>query len=176
MKSLKIAFLGLFISILFCGSNASAIDLYGYGSYWSRKDVDGAWGAGVGLAIPLFTEHLRLDGRATFFSDGDAGRVYRDVTLIPIDLGLQVHILPYGDIDPYLLGGVSFIYVDNSSEIDLDTKTSGYIGAGLDLSLGTSLIKLFGEAIYRFAELESVLDDNIDAGGFTGNVGLKIHF
>ena len=176
MKSLKIAFLGLFISILFCGSNASAIDLYGFGSYWSRKDVDGSWGAGVGLAIPLFTEHLRLDGRATFFADGDAGTIYRDVTLIPIDLGLQVHFLPYGDIDPYLLGGVSFIYVDNSSEIDLDTKTSGYIGAGLDLSLGTSLVKLFGEAIYRFAELDSVLDDSIDAGGFTGNLGIKIHF
>ncbi|MBT8345625.1 MAG: hypothetical protein KJO28_04905, partial [Desulfofustis sp.] len=114
--------------------------------------------------------------RATFFSDSDAGSVYRDVTLIPLDLGLQVHILPYGDLDPYLLGGVSFIYVDNSSEIDLDTKTSGYIGVGLDVSLGTSLVKLFGEAIYRFTELESVLDESIDVGGFTGNVGVKIHF
>ncbi|MBT8355017.1 MAG: outer membrane beta-barrel protein [Desulfofustis sp.] len=176
MKLFKIASLGLLISILFCGSNASAIDLYGYGSYWGKQDVDGSWGAGVGLAIPLFTEHLRLDGRATFFSDSDAGSVYRDVTLIPLDLGLQVHILPYGDLDPYLLGGVSFIYVDNSSEIDLDTKTSGYIGVGLDVSLGTSLVKLFGEAIYRFTELESVLDESIDVGGFTGNVGVKIHF
>ncbi|RZW13200.1 MAG: hypothetical protein EX260_11550, partial [Desulfobulbaceae bacterium] len=123
MNLFKITSLGLLISILFCGSNASAIDLYGYGSYWGKQDVDGSWGAGVGLAIPLFTEHLRLDARATFFSDSDAGSVYRDVTLIPLDLGLQVHILPYGDLDPYLLGGVSFIYVDSSSEIDLDTKT-----------------------------------------------------
>lgn len=176
MKSFKIAFLGLLISILFCGSNASAIDLYGYGSYWGKQDTDGSWGAGVGLAIPLFTEHLRLDGRAHFFSDSDAGIVYEDVTLIPFDLGLQVHILPYGKLDPYVLGGVSYIYVDNSSDVDLDSKFSGYIGAGLDVSLGTSLVKLFGEAIYRFAELDGILEENIDVGGFTGNVGIKFHF
>lgn len=176
MKSFKITLLGLLISILFCGSNATAIDLYGYGSYWGKQDADGSWGAGVGLAIPLFTEHLRLDGRAHFFSDSDAGIIYKNVTLIPFDLGLQVHILPYGKVDPYVLGGVSYIYVDNSSEVDLDSRFSGYIGAGLDVSLGTSLVKLFGEAIYRFAELDGLLEESIDVGGFTGNVGLKIHF
>lgn len=176
MKSFKITLLGLLISILFCGSNASAIDLYGYGSYWGKQDADGSWGAGVGLAIPLFTEHLRLDGRAHFFSDSDAGIIYKNVTLIPFDLGLQVHILPYGKVDPYVLGGVSYVYVDNSSEVDLDSRFSGYIGAGLDVSLGTSLVKLFGEAIYRFAELDGLLEESIDVGGFTGNVGLKIHF
>ena len=176
MKSYKIAFLGLLVSILFCGSNASAIDLYGYGSYWGKQDTDGSWGAGVGLAIPLFTEHLRLDGRAHFFSDSDAGIVYEDVTLIPFDLGLQVHILPYGKLDPYVLGGVSYIYVDNSSDVDLDSKFSGYIGAGREGARGTSRVKLFGEAIYRFAELDGILEENIDVGGFTGNVGIKFHF
>ena len=172
----RIASLGLLISILFCGSTASAIDLYGYGSYWSKQDADGSWGAGVGLAIPLFTEHVRLDGRAHFFSDSDAGIIYENVTMIPFDLGLQVHLLPSGRIDPYLLGGASYLYVDNSSEVDLDSKFSGYIGAGIDLPLGTSLVKIFGEALYRFAELDGILGENIDVGGFTGNVGIKFHF
>ena len=176
MRYLKIVFLVFILSMFFCGSNASAIDLYGYGSYWSKQDADGSWGAGVGLALPLFTEHLRLDGRAHFFSDSDTGIVYEDVTTIPFDLGLQVHFLPYGKVDPYLLGGISYLYVDSSSEVDLDSKFGGYIGAGIDVSLGTSLLKLFGEALYRFAELDGVLEEDIDVGGFTGNVGLKFHF
>ena len=90
-------------------------------------------------------------------------------------LGLQGHIFPYGKIDPYLLGGVSYIYVDNSSDVDLDSNFSGYLGVGLDVPLGTSLVKLFAEALYRSAELDSILEENIDVGGFTGNVGIKFH-
>lgn len=176
MRYFRIVSLGLLISVLFCGSNASAIDLYGYGSYWSKQDADGSWGAGIGLAIPLFTEHLRLDGRAHFFSDSDTGIVYKNVTMIPFDLGLQLHILPSAKVDPYLLGGVSYLYVDTSDNLDLDSKFSGYVGAGLDVPLGTSLVKLFGEALYRFAELDGILGDSIDVGGFTGNVGIKFHF
>lgn len=176
MRYLKIVLLGFLFSAVFCVSNAAAIDLYGYGSYWNKQDADGTWGAGIGLALPLFTEHLRLDGRAHFFSDGDAGIIYENVTMIPFDLGLQVHILPYGKVDPYLLGGVSYLYVDTSSEVDLDSKFSGYIGAGLDVALGTRLVKLFGEVIYRFAELDGILEENIDVGGFNGNVGIKFHF
>ncbi len=96
--------------------------------------------------------------------------------MIPFDLGLQVHILPSGKVDPYLLGGVSFLYVDNSDEFDLDSRFSGYIGAGLDVALGLSVVKLFGEVLYRFAELDGILEEKIDVGGFTGNVGIKVHF
>lgn len=176
MKYSKMVLLLVFVSILFSGSNVSAIDLYGFGSYWSKQDAEGSWGGGVGLSLPLFTEHLRLDGRATFFSDSDTGIVYENVSMIPFDLGLQVHLFPAGNADPYLLGGVSYLYVDSSDNLDLDARFSGYIGAGLDVSLGTSLLKLFGEAIYRFAELDGILEDKIDVGGFTGNVGIKFHF
>ena len=176
MRFLRIVTLSALLSILFCGSHASAIDLYGYGSYWSKQDADGSWGAGVGLAIPLFTEYLRLDGRAHFFSDSDTGIVYENVTMIPFDLGLQLHILPRGNVDPYLLGGVSYLYVDSSSEADLDSKFSGYIGAGLDVPLGTRMVKFFVEGLYRFAELDGLLEDKIDVGGFTGNLGIKFHF
>lgn len=86
-----------------------------------------------------------------------------------------MHILPSGKVDPYLLGGVSYLYVDNSDKLDLDSKFGGYIGAGLHIPLGTSVVKLFCEALYRFAELDGILGQNIDVGGFTGNVGIKFH-
>lgn len=176
MKYFRMASFGFLVSIIFCCSNASAIDLFGYGSYWSKEDADGSWGGGVGLGIPLFTDALLLDGRAHFFSDSDAGIAFDDVKMIPFDLGLQVHFMPDNSVDPYVLGGVSYIYVDNSDEFDLDSEFGGYIGAGLDVQLGTSVFILFGEALYRFAELDGILSENIDVGGFTGNIGLKLHF
>ncbi len=176
MRIFKAVIFGFLISIVFCGSHASAIDLYGFGSYWDKKDIDGDWGGGIGLSLPLFTEHLRLDGRAYFFDDSDVGRGNGDMQLIPFDLGLQAHILPSGPVDPYVLGGVSYLYVDNSNRSGTDSEFSGYVGVGLDVELGTSIFKLFGEALYRFAEVDGARDDKIDVSGFTGNIGVKLHF
>jgi hypothetical protein len=176
MKMTKSLFLGLLVSILFCGSQALAIDLYGFGSYWGKKDVDGSWGGGIGLSLPLLTEHLRLDGRVYYFGDSDVGSGDSNVKLTPFDLGLQVHILPSGEVDPYLLGGVSYVYVVHSDRFDIDSEFGGYFGAGLDVELGSSFVKLFAEALYRFAELDGIFDNNIDVSGFTGNIGVKIHF
>lgn len=176
MKIFKVISLGFLISILYCGSQAFAIDLYGFGSYWDKKDVDGSWGAGIGLSLPLFTEHLRLDGRAYYFGDSDVDRGNGSLKLTPFDLGLQVHLLPSSEVDPYLLGGVSYVYVNDSDWVDINSEFGGYVGAGLDVELGSSLIKLFGEALYRFAEVDGFLNDNIDVSGFTGNIGLKFHF
>ena len=55
-------------------------------------------------------------------------------------------------------------------------KISGYIGAGLDLALGTQLVKIFGEILYRTNKIETNFGEDIDVSGFTGNIGLKIHF
>jgi hypothetical protein len=176
MKRIKVVFSGLLLFLLLTTAQALAIDLYGFGSYWDKKDVDGDWGVGVGLSLPLFTEHLRLDGRAHYFGDSDTGFGGSSAKLLPFDLGLQVHILPSGQVDPYLLGGVSYVYVDDSDGFDINSEFGGYLGAGLDIELGSSLVKLFGEAIYRFAEVDGILSDSIDVGGFTGNVGIKLHF
>ena len=164
----------LLILVLLTGSKALAIDLYGFGSYWDQKDSDGTWGGGVGLSLPLFTEHLRLDGRAYLFEDNEIGHD-GDLSITPFDLGLQVHILPSGSVDPYILGGFSYIYVD-SDRFDVDSTVSGYLGLGLDVDLGIPLIKFFGEAIYRAAELDRKIGDDIDTSGFTGNIGVKLHF
>lgn len=171
MKRITLLAAALFFVVLSCNSNALAIDAYGFGSYWDQKDADGVWGGGLGLSLPLFTEHLRLDGRAYGFENNDIG----DITITPFDLGLQAHILPSGTVDPYVLGGFSYIYVD-SDRIDVDSTISGYLGVGMDVNLGIPLVKLFGEAIYRHAELDRRFGEDIDVSGFTGNIGVKLHF
>ena len=174
MKNVKVLSFCLLFLVLICSSKAFAIDLYGFGSYWDQKDTEGTWGGGIGLSLPLFTERLRLDGRAYLFENNDIGRD-GDLSITPFDLGLQVHILPSASVDPYILGGVSYIYVD-SDRFEVDSTVSGYLGLGLDVNLGIPLVKLFGEAIYRAAELDRKVGEDIDASGFTGNIGLKLHF
>ena len=174
MKRVKLVFLGLLFFVLSGSSNALAVDLYGFGSYWDHADLDGVWGGGVGLSIPLFTEYVRLDGRAYFFEKVDLERG-DDLAILPLDLGLQVHILPNKTVDPYFLGGVSYVYVD-TDVIDLDSDIGGYVGAGLDWSIGTSMFKIFGEVLYRFATIDRNFGEDIDVSGFTGNVGVKLHF
>ncbi len=173
MKRAKLLCVSLLFFILFCSSQAMAIDLYAFGSYWDKEDVDGTWGGGIGLSLPFITERLRIDGRVYFFDDNDLGN-NNDLSITPFDLGLQIHILPNATLDPYLLGGISYIYVD-SDWIDVDSSFGGYLGLGLDWTIGTPLIKIFGEVLYRASELDSNFGDDIDVGGFTGNIGLKIH-
>jgi len=94
---------------------------------------------------------------------------------MPFDLGLQGHFLPHGRVDPYILGGISYVYAD-ADNIEVDSNISGYIGAGLDVALGNSPVKIFGEALYRANKIETEFDEDIDVSGFTGNIGLKLHF
>ena len=163
--------MSLLLFVLLSGSRAMAIDLYGFGSYWDKEDAEGTWGGGIGISLPFITERLRIDGRAYFFEDSNLG--HADLSVTTFDLGLQVHILPNATLDPYLLGGISYIYAD-SDRIDVDSSFGGYLGFGLDCELGAPLIKIFGEILYRASELESSFDD-INVSGITTNIGLKIH-
>jgi len=58
----------------------------------------------------------------------------------------------------------------------VDSSLGGYIGGGLDLALGDSPFKIFGEALYRFNEIKTDYIEDINVSGFTGNVGIKLHF
>lgn len=173
MKRVKMLFICLLFFTLLCSSRAMAIDLYGFGSYWDQKDTDGTWGGGIGLSLPFITERLRIDGRAYFFESADLGR-NGNLDLIPFDLGLQVHILPNATLDPYVLGGISYIYAD-ADHIDVDSNFGAYLGLGLDWTIGLPIIKVFGEILYRASELDNKFGDDVDTSGFTGNIGLKIH-
>jgi len=152
-----------------------ALDFIGAASYWDPDDADGAWGLGLGVALPLFTEIVRLDGRVYFFESSDIGDD-GGLDLIPLDLGLQVHLLPHRDWDPYLMGGLSYIYAD-ADRVDVDSELGGYLGGGVEYAW-TSAVKPFGELTYRFAELDSdrgIRNEDVDVSGVTANIGLKLH-
>lgn len=176
MKRFTVIFLSILASVFIVSSQASAIDVYAFASYWEKSDSDdGDWGAGVGLSLPIITEMLRIDGRAYFFEDSEV-RDNDKLSITPFDLGLQVHFLPSGKVDPYILGGVSYLYVDSDDfEFDVDSDLGGYLGGGLDLEIA-AVIHLFGELTYRFSELETDSGEDYDPSGFNGNIGLKIHF
>jgi len=173
LKKIKVVFIAVLFSFFGCSSQAMAIDVYGFGSYWEKGDVDGSWGTGIGVSLPFIIDALRIDGRAHYFADSDYGR--GDITVTPFDLGVQLHLMPDATFDPYVLGGVSYNYVD-TKHINFDSTFGGYLGAGLDMELGTSFIKLFGEVIYRFSDLDDVDEHSLDASGISGNIGLKFHF
>jgi len=116
MKRVRLLLVVLMLFVFSGSSNALAVDVYGFGSYWDHADLDGVWGGGLGLSIPLFTEHVRLDGRAYFFEKIEM-TPHHDITILPLDLGLQGHFLPNGTVDPYLLGGLSYVYVDSDRRL-----------------------------------------------------------
>jgi hypothetical protein len=172
-KTLTKLLLGAGGLILLAGAPATAVDLYGFGSYWDKGDAEGTWGTGVGLSLPLLTDHLRLDGRIYFFENSTLGKD-DELTLVPVDLGVQVHLAPDAALNPYALGGVSFIYAD-ADRSDVDSSCGGYLGGGLEWS-PLSILKLYGEVAYRFQELAGGRGDDIDVSGYTGNLGVKINF
>lgn len=173
MKKMKIVLAGLLFCLLGCSSQAFAIDVYGFGSYWEKGDVDGTWGAGIGVSLPIIIDNIRLDARAHSFEGSELGP--DEVKVTPFDFGAQVHLFPQGELDPYVLGGISYNYVE-TEHLDLDSKFGGYLGAGLDLELGGSPFKLFGELLYRFSDIDNIDGHNLDASGVTANIGLKFHF
>ncbi len=164
---------GLLFSVLCCSSQAFAIDVYGFGSYWDKDGMDGTLGAGVGVSIPFILDNFRLDGRIHYFESSDLGT--DEIQVTPIDLGAQLHILPDSGIDPYILGGISYNYID-TEKIDIDSEFGGYVGAGVDIELVDSLFKLFGEVLYRFSDIDTISEDDLDISGMTATIGLKIHF
>lgn len=155
------------------GAPAQALDLYGFASYWDKGDADGKAGVGIGLGMPLLSEHLRLDGRTYFIEKSSLSRD-DDLTMIPFDLGLQLHLLPHADLNPYGLAGVSYIYAD-ADRSDVDSSFGAYLGGGIEWA-PFSFLRLFGEGIYRFQELDGRRGSDIDVSGLTGNVGVKFFF
>ncbi|NBW41836.1 porin family protein [bacterium] len=160
----------LFLSPALC----LGLDLYIMGSMWEPSDTERTFGYGAGVSLPMITDYLRLDGRVYFFEENDQDND-ESFELIPVDLGLQIHLEPDNDFNPYLLAGISYMLVDGE-QVDIDDDFGGYFGAGLEYGLNKTF-RLFGEAQYRIAELgsERTLFDDVNVSGFAANFGFKIH-
>ena len=173
MKKIILALtLGLFG---FGAATAQAIDIGVNASYWDTEDADATWGVGGKIGMPFFIERIHLEVRAYQFKEEEVA-LFGDVDIIPLDLGLAFYITQEESVNPYIVGGISYNFVD-ASEIGLDDDYGYYIGGGLEVPLGEGFA-LTGEAIFRAAEFDSKagLDESFDTTGTTMNVGLRFRF
>lgn len=157
-------------------SQAWALDVYGFGTYWQKEDTDGSGGLGLGASIPILTEHLRADGRVYFFEDSDI-RGDDKLELYPVEFGLQLHLMPAAPLDPYILGGASYTYAD-ADRYDVDSDFGAYAGVGVDYKV-FPFVKFFAEAIYKSVEVSAErgkIDESLDLSGVSANLGVKFHF
>lgn len=159
--------------ILCSAASAMALDVYGFASYWDKGDADGKAGFGIGVSLPVLSDHIRLDGRIYFVESSHFDRD-DDLKMIPVDVGVQAHLMPGGWLDPYAVGGLSFVYAD-ADHSDVDSSFGAYLGGGV-IWAPFPVINLFGEALYRFQELDGGRGSEIDISGLTGNIGLRINF
>lgn len=151
---------------------AHAIDLGLNASYWDTDEGEGAWGYGAQVGFPFIIDHLHLEARAYKFEE-DGGALFGDVDITPIDAGLAFFFTKDETVNPYLVAGVSYLYVD-SEDLDLDDDFGYYGGAGLDFDISNGF-RLVGEAIFRSAEFDSDagFDESFDTSGVTFNLGLR---
>jgi opacity protein-like surface antigen len=142
-------------------------------SYWSVEDGSNSWGWGGKLGIPLLTDHLKVEGRAYWFPDSGESR-QGDVLIVPVDLGAAISLLPDSEVNPYIIAGAGYVFVD-ADEYDLDGDLGYYAGAGVELGLAPSL-ELFTELLVRFVEFDADRrfdSDSYDATGISVNVGMQ---
>ncbi len=164
-----------FATLMLFSTSAFGIDLGINASYWDTKDSDAAWGMGAKVGIPFFIDRMQIEARAYRFNQDEVA-LFGDVDITPIDLGLIFYLTMDETVNPYLIGGVSYNFVD-TSEIGLDSDFGYYLGAGLELPLGEGFA-LTGEALFRTAEFDakSNIDDSFETSGMTINTGLKFRF
>ncbi len=167
------------------------LDVSVFGSYWDVADGDGnAWGPGIGLAIPLYNQQLKLDVRASWFDDAGNSDV-GDVALVPLDLGLSWHQNCDKPWDFYVMGGMSVVFADFDEngdigvEIDADDNTvGGYAGAGMRYDFIDNF-GVFTNVYYRFATVDFDVDGaegaelasgEFDADGIAVDIGVAYTF
>jgi len=153
-------------------NSAQGIDLGVNASYWDTKDGDATWGFGGKVAMPFLIDRLHIEGRVYEFEE-DNVEFFGEVDIIPIDLGLAFYFTTDQTVNPYVLGGISYNFVDTSN-IGLDNDFGYYVGAGLEVPLGEGFA-LTGEVLFRAAEFDSEagLDESFDTTGTTMNFGLR---
>ena len=141
-------------------ARAEAVDLGVFGAYWSQKDADEVFGAGATLAF----DDLPIEVRGTWF-DQSSGTHYGDLTVIPVDAGLVIHLINE-EVRLAVIGGGSYFIFDADGDVP-DNEWGWYAGGRLEVPLSGGA-DLFGDVMYRGAELN---DSDIDLSGISVDVG-----
>lgn len=148
-----------------------------FASYWDTRDADETFGGGVNLTIDLGESPLDIELRGTYnqeLSDEPVGNLFDDdegffeensLQAIPVEAGLRYNFNTEGTFNPWISGGVSYIFLDLSDleGVEIDDETGWY--AGLGSSFGDpDGVNFFGEVLYRATEatVNRRDPDNID--------------
>jgi hypothetical protein len=174
MRLLTILFTGIFL--LSSTNTAQALDIDFGPTYWDVEDLDAAWGASVRLSQPV---HEWVDvtfGAGWLFGEEDLAD--DDFMLIPIDLGLKVHLTSGCDLAPYLLAGASYVSIDNDHDFlpRLDGDWGAYTGAGVSYPLNDDW-KVYSDVIFRFVNFDiKDAPGHINGHGLQATAGLSYTF
>ena len=149
-------------------------------------------GTGWGLAIGYrgYSNSIQYTYAATTHDDDFMGTSLED-EIKTYSLDFKHHWNVDGALQPYLLIGVTVprIRIDQGASNGAQVGVATYQGLGANLGAGAALyltprLALFGEAFYRWAEIEDArglgvradLDHRIDGSGLTARAGLSFTF
>jgi hypothetical protein len=140
-------------------TTAWAGNLGAFGSFWNQKDGDNVAGGGV-----VFKVARLVEVHGAYYEDSTVPGL-GDLQAVPIDGGLSFDFANLDKINLVAGGGATYYLLD-SDDVEVDDDWGWYALGRLELK-GKRTAALFGEVLYRWAEL-----DNVDLGGMTFNVGV----
>ena len=174
------------VVIGFCATVVSAESGLGvFGSYWKTKDLGSSFGGGVKFRAEL-TEGLCLELRASCLTKFDDWDGDDELFAIPLEGGL-VYSFPLGYDSPvfaYVGGGAGYTILPEADEIDMGDDFCFYGLGGIEFALNDNL-RIFGEGMYRFLEVDGVKVDGLRVNlggekaklsGLGVNIGLSMLF
>jgi hypothetical protein len=175
---LVVACLTLLAAPAWAGGGFHLFGTYGEINDWSNT-------AGFGARLSVGGERWIFDLTATWFperstkiGEADGWSGYDDLQILPIEAGVRYVFAPKSHWRPYLGAGVSYFVLDlNQGRVDDEVGYYGMLGL---LWHGDRGFGLYGEVLYRQADVTYTLDEGLDikdkVGGFAGSFGVVFVF
>lgn len=146
-----------------------------YGSLIDTTNEPG-YGAGGKIEMPL-VDILKLEVRGGWLTDVKVGDSNVDTDVVPVDLGLALHIpgrlfdrFRENNVRPIILGGATWAYLDLDKGYGSDDDWGWYSGGGVEIGDERGM-GFLAEVIYRGGLDVSSNGLNDDIDGVMGNVG-----
>jgi hypothetical protein len=175
---LVVACLALLAAPAWAGGGFHLFGTYGQINEWTET-------TGVGARLSVGGERVIFDLTATWFKEqgtkiGQEGGInrYDDLQIAPIEAGVRYVFAPGSHWRPYIGAGVSYFVTD--AEVAKVDDEVGYYGMLGLLWHGEGGFGLYGEVLYRRAEVTYRLEDEVSfseyVGGLAGSFGVIFTF